>query len=126
MTYRQRRAIVDFLLVLACVFLFVMICVVNFPRKAHAHDPGTHQEDSLANAKSDAYGLCCNGQDWSRISTWETTATGYRIMYKGEWLEGSRRVKVNNMQNPDGEAKAWIYFMDDKPYIRCFMAGALG
>lgn len=104
--------------------LAVVLLDVALTHKAKAHDPDTHQADDLSKSKSDAYGLCCNGTDYVRISTWESTAAGYRVFYKGEWIEGSRSVKVNNMENPDGEAKAWIYYTEGKPYIRCFMAGA--
>lgn len=110
--------------ILGATALAVYLLMFACGHKAHAHNPDTHQPDALSDARSDAYGMCCSGDDYVRISTWETMATGYRIMYKGEWLEGSRGVKVNNMENPDGEAKAWIYNMGGKPYIRCFMAGA--
>lgn len=113
----------DWLLVIACCGAFAATVALH-PKRAHAHDPDTHQADDLAKATSAAYGLCCNGKDWIRIETWESMPSGYRILYKGEWLDAPRTVRVNNMENPDGEAKAWIYYMGQKPYIRCFMAGA--
>lgn len=94
--------------------------------KAHAHDPANHQADDLSKATSEAFGSCCVGDDYNKlvVGEWETTETGYRVFYKGRWLEGSRRTKVSNMENPDGEAKAWIFGEGDTAYIRCFMAGA--
>lgn len=109
---------------LAVVGLAIAMLTFALTPRARAHDPNTHQADDLSKATSEAFGLCCNGQDWSRVSIWETTTTGYRIMYKGEWLDGPRGVKVKNIPNPDGEAKAWIYYMEGKPYIRCFMPSA--
>lgn len=103
-------------------FFMTIFATTHHPR---AHSPDTHQADDLSNAKSDAYGVCCNGEDYVRVSTWETTAEGYRVMYKGQWFEASRRVKVSNMDNPDGEAKVWINGPEGGPfYIRCFMPGA--
>lgn len=96
------------------------------PKKAHAHDLDTHQADDLSKATSEAFGSCCVGDDYAKlvVGEWETTQTGYRVFYKGRWLEASRRVKVSNRENPDGEAKAWIFGEGDTAYIRCFMAGA--
>lgn len=108
----------------ALLIAFMLAFTFSGGSRAWAHDPLTHQADSLADARSEAFGQCCDGTDYHRVETWETTATGYRVMYKGQWLEGSRRVKVNNMDNPDGEAKVWIYGEPDTPYIRCFMQGA--
>ncbi len=112
-------------LVGAIVLTIVLLNIILVPR-ARAHNPDTHQADDLSKAQSEAFGSCCVGDDYKKlvVGEWETTATGYRVFYKGRWLEGTRRVKVNNMENPDGEAKAWIFGEGDTAYIRCFMAGA--
>lgn len=111
---------VDWLLVALCTVSFLAV----WSSTGRAHDPMTHQVDELANAKSDAYGVCCSGDDYVRVSTWETTATGYRVMYKGQWFDASRDTKVSNMDNPDGEAKVWINGVEGAWYVRCFMPGA--
>ena len=116
----------DWYLVGAAVLACVLVDCALMPHKAHAHNPLTHAADNLSDATSDAYGVCCSGDDYHIIQEWETTATGYRIKFKGEWIEAKRNVKVSNMTNPDGEAKAWIYYSEQRPYIRCFMEGALG
>lgn len=115
-----------YLLTAACLAVFLIMYATS--HKAHAHNPDTHQADDLSKATSDAFGSCCVGDDYSKlvVGEWETTETGYRVFYKGRWLEASRRVKVNNMENPDGEAKAWIFGEGDTAYIRCFMVGTLG
>lgn len=116
----------DWLLISLCAAVF---CGVAFnTKKAHSHDPQTHQTDALSEAHSDAYGRCCSGDDYLyvRVQDWETTATGYRVLYKGQWLEAPRSVKVRNVANPDGEAKVWIFGEPDTIYIRCFMPGSLG
>lgn len=112
--------------ILSATLLAIAMLSFATSHKSHAHDPGTHQVDELSKATSEAFGSCCIGDDYSklRVDEWETTETGYRVFYKGRWLESSRRTKVNNMENPDGEAKAWIFGEGDTAYIRCFMAGA--
>ncbi len=126
MRYRLRQNVINFLLLLGAVVLAIFMFLLTYTGKAHAHDPATHQADNLADATSEAFGKCCVGDDYSKlvVGEWETTETGYRVFYKGRWLEATRRVKVKNVENPDGEAKAWIFGEGDTAYIRCFMAGA--
>jgi hypothetical protein len=95
--------------------------------RAWAHDPLTHQVNDLANARSKHAGLCCNGEDYTLISSWERTATGYRIHFGGQWVPLPKEAEVNNMPNPDGEAKAWVVFDElGAPFVRCFMRGMEG
>jgi hypothetical protein len=116
---------VDWLLISLCAAVF---CGVAFnTKKAHSHDPLTHQANELAEAKSEAYGKCCDGSDFAyvRVQDWETTDTGYRVRIGNRWLEAPRSVKVRNVPNIDGEAKVWVYGSGDTMYIRCFLEGAL-
>lgn len=115
---------VDWLIVALCCAAFAGIVV---PLKAHAHDPATHQMDELSNATSDAYGKCCVGDDYHklRIEEWETTDDGWRIRWHGQWLDVPRRAKVHNVQNPDADAKAWVFGAMETTYVRCFLPGAL-
>lgn len=95
--------------------------------RAWAHDPNTHQADELANARSKIGGLCCDGKDYTRVSTWERTERGYRIHFGGRWVHFPKEAEVDNMHNPDGEAKAWVAFDEQgEPFVRCFMRGAEG
>lgn len=112
--------------VIAVVSLLFITGLVHIKR-AHAHDPSTHQADSLSEAKSKLYGSCCIGDDYQkiRVEEWEPTATGWRVLHKGQWLDVPKLAKVDNMTNPDGDAKAWI-FNAENPYVRCFMPGAMG
>jgi hypothetical protein len=108
----------------AILIAFMLTFTFTGGHRAWAHDPETHQANSLADAYSQAYGKCCTGDDYVLISTWERTDTGYRVMYQGQWLDVAQNVKVSNMVNPDGEAKAWIFGEPETPYVRCFMPGA--
>lgn len=111
------------MIVLAVIFfLFVLTRCTG----AQAHNPMTHAPDALSDSYSDAYGKCCTGDDFVIIETWEASKTGYRIMYKGQWLDASESTLVKNHHSPDGESRAWIYGQPDSTYVRCFMPGAGG
>lgn len=111
----------------AILTVFMLVFIFGGGHRAYAHDPATHQADDLSDARSEAYGTCCVGDDYHklRVEQWEPTDNGWRILYKGQWLDASRRTKVKNMPNPDGDAKVWI-FNEETPYVRCFMPGAQG
>lgn len=113
----------DYLLIVLCCAVFAGIAVGA--KKAHAHNPTTHKPDELSDAYSDAYGKCCMGDDYHklRVEEWENTDTVWRINWHGQWLDVPRRAKVKNMDNPDGDAKAWVFGEPDTTYVRCFMPG---
>lgn len=113
---------VDWLLI--CLTTIVFCGVALTTKRAHSHDPLTHAND-LSEARSEAFGSCCDGTDFLRVTLWERTETGFRIFVHGKWMEAGHTVKVNNMQNPDGEAKVWVNGPKDAPYVRCFMPGVL-
>lgn len=106
-------------------FLWIVANLVPYP--ARAHDPLTHQANEFSKARSKAKSLCCDGDDYTYINprSWERTDKGFRVHIHGKWVEVPADAEVENMKNPDGEAKAWIW-SDDKgdPHVRCFMVGA--
>jgi hypothetical protein len=105
--------------------LFMIAFTFSGGSRAWAHDHG--QADDLANAKNQNNDVCCVGDDYTklRIEEWETTESGWRIRWHGQWLDVPRRAKVGNMVNPDGDAKAWVFGAMETTYVRCFMPGAL-
>jgi hypothetical protein len=123
----SRRGVVnrlDWLLISLCCVAFAAVVIPA--KKAHSHDPNTHQANELANARSKQGGLCCDGTDYTYVTpySWERTEKGYRVHLKGAWLEIPKDFEVNNMRNPDGEAKVWIVFDEmGAPFVRCFMPG---
>ncbi len=110
----------------AILSLAMLAFIFGGGHKAYAHDPQTHQADSLSEARSKMFGSCCIGDDYQkiRVENWETTDNGWRVLYHGQWLDVPKLAKVSNMTNPDGEAKAWI-FNAEAPYVRCFMPGTV-
>jgi hypothetical protein len=109
------------------VSIAVLAFILSGGTSALAHDPRTHQVDELANARSKAGGLCCDGKDYTIPYSWERTERGYRIHFGGRWVDIPKDAEVNNMRNPDGEAKAWLAFDEQgEPYVRCFMPGMEG
>lgn len=94
--------------------------------KARAHDPLTHQVNEYSVAKSKSGGLCCDGKDYTYVNpySWERTDKGYRVHIGGKWVDVPKDFEVNNMRNPDGEAKVWIMLDESgEPFVRCFMPG---
>lgn len=103
--------------------LAMWLLVVAFPVGALAHDPHTHQANALADAKSKSGGLCCDGKDYTIPDDWRRTETGYKVMIGTTWYEVPKDAEVNNMRNPDAEAKVWIYNAEGETWIRCFLPG---
>lgn len=114
----------DAAVVIGCCLLFYLA----FCSTGHAHNPDTHQMDELGDAYSEAYGKCCVGDDYHklRVEQWESTDTGWRVNWHGQWLDVPRNARVKNVQNPDGDAKVWVFGEPHNTYVRCFMPGALG
>lgn len=113
-------------LISACILALCMLAFIfTGGSRALAHNPETHQADPLSEARSEAFGTCCSGDDFLRVTLWERTDLGFRIYVAGRWMEAGHRVKVSNMENPDGEAKVWVNGPKDAPYVRCFMPGSL-
>ncbi len=128
MRYRLKHNIINFLLLLGSVVLAIFMFIAVYGTKpARAHNPISHVADDLAEAYSEAYGKCCVGFEYEnlRIEEWEPTENGWRIHWKGQWLDVPRSAKVKNLPNPDGIAKAWVFGSGDNAYVRCFMAGTL-
>ena len=134
--------VVVFLVVLAAC-LFTTKCV-----KAHMHDR-PDLDDWWPTLKS-GKGPCCSGPDSRPLSDfdWKTekvcTPAGYggaqseprcRIAYtvyledifgkKPRWVEVSEDAVVEG-PNKYGPAMAWVYYINNEPEVRCFIAGAQG
>ncbi len=98
-----------------------LLIVAAFPVGATAHDHG--QANSLASARSKMGGLCCDGKDYIIPTDWRRTDVGYKVQIGTQWLDVPKDAEVNNMRNPDAEAKVWLYTADGETAIRCFMPG---
>lgn len=104
--------------------LAALLLVALLPLGALAHDPHTHQVNTLGDAKSKAGGLCCDGKDYTIPNDWRRTdAGGYRVLIGKDWLDVPKDAEVLNMRNPDAEAKVWLYHAEGEPIVRCFMPG---
>lgn len=115
----------DLAIVGILALLFLVMCTEL--KRARAHNPDTHQADALSEAYSEAYGKCCLGDDYHklRVEEWETTSTGWRAKWHGQWLDIPKSARVRNVMNPDGDAKIWVFGEPDSTYVRCFMPGAV-
>ncbi|OGC88589.1 hypothetical protein A2419_02905 [Candidatus Adlerbacteria bacterium RIFOXYC1_FULL_48_26] len=118
-------AIRNIFLVAVCAAVLVFAgCNVN---EARAHDPLTHQANGYSSAKNKSKGLCCDGNDFTYINpySWERTDKGFRVHIQGKSIDVPADAEVENMKNPDGEAKVWLYLDADTNTLkaRCFMPG---
>lgn len=95
--------------------------LLSFP--CMAHDPLTHQANSLGTARSVQWGLCCDGKDYIVPADWEPVEGGYRVLINKVWLPVPKEAEVTNMKNPDLEAKVWLLQGEGEVYVRCFMRG---
>lgn len=99
----------------------MLLIVIAFPMGALAHDHG--QANSLAAARSKMGGLCCDGKDYIVPADWRRSDKGYRVLIGTAWFDVPKDAEVNNMNNPDMEAKVWLYHAEGETVIRCFMPG---
>ncbi|MBY0472663.1 hypothetical protein K2Q00_00035 [Patescibacteria group bacterium] len=105
-----------------CVTAFV--CAIT--EQTQAHDPLTHQANGFSSAKNKSKHLCCDGNDYTYVNpySWERTDKGFRVYVQGKWIDVPADAEVDNMKNPDGEAKVWLYREDTGTLrARCFMPG---
>lgn len=113
---------------LAFVIGFILM-VLAWPHIAWGHDDGRYanspHKDWIKSLK-DKFGVsCCDTADGEEVEGWAFGPTGYRIKVKGEWLDvpPSALLTVPNIL---GFARAWIFYENGRPKVRCFLPGAGG
>lgn len=113
----------DWMIILLCCGAFVGLVMPT--KKAHAHDPSTHQANQYSSARSKANSSCCDGDDYTYVNpySWERTEKGFRVYVHKRWINVPADAEVGNMKNPDGEAKVWLYQDEGAWHARCFMPG---
>lgn len=116
-------------LIAAFCWLGIFLCTAGMSltvtaTRVHGHDPLTHQVNSLGDARSIGWGLCCNGKDYIVPKDWKQVEGGYKVLIGTVWLDVPKDAEVTNMQNPDMEAKVWLLQGEGESYVRCFMRGA--
>lgn len=68
---------------------------------------------------------CCDTADGEEVEGWTFGPDGYRVKVKGEWLDVPP-VALLEGPNKLGYARAWLFYRDGKPVVRCFLPGAGG
>lgn len=106
---------------ISIVLLIAALCV--HPVRAHDHNrPELNEWMAKLHSKGGAW--CCNGSDNDPIDDWETTKSGYRVKYGGNWYDVPPEAIVEG-PNKSGGPLLWMYkgWGDVKP--RCFMPGSM-
>lgn len=65
---------------------------------------------------------CCSDAD-GIDPNWRVGRRGFEVMIKDEWVEVLPDAVIKEV-NRIGVARAWVGYVDGKPFIRCFLAGA--
>ncbi len=96
---------------------------------AIARDDGRYAQSPLKDwmrGLKDKLGMsCCDEADGEEVEGWAFGPDGYRVKVKGQWLDvpPSALLTIPNLL---GFARAWLYWENGKPKIRCFIPGAGG
>jgi len=112
--------------------LYLALPIIVYACAAHAH---MHDRPDLDNWFAGLHGSngypCCSQIDGSTIADvdWDTTVIDgkphYRVSVDGQWIVvADAQVVVG--PNKYGSPLVWVYHVDGKPQIRCFMPGAGG
>lgn len=113
-------------LIAAFCWLGIFLAGASLPGSVvYGHDPHTHQVNSLSDARSVQWGLCCNGKDYTVPNDWKQVEGGYKVLIGTVWLDVPKEAEVTNMRNPDMEAKVWLLQGEGETYVRCFLPGAM-
>ncbi len=68
---------------------------------------------------------CCDTADGHEVEGWAFGAEGYRVKVQGQWLDVPERALITG-PNLLGYARAWLYWENGQPRVRCFIPGAGG
>lgn len=112
----------------AAVVLAVAMLVACAWNGALAHDHSRPELNNWFKGLSSKRGPCCDGSDYKRVDDpdWERAQTGYRVRYKGQWLDVPPEAVLNE-PNKMGFPMVWPVEWPGQPvFIRCFMPGSMG
>lgn len=118
------------LILLAIILVIGAFLLLFSPARAHMHDR-PDLDEWFNGLKSDGGYPCCSQVDGSTVSDvdWDTTVVAgklhYRVRVEGMWIVVTDE-EVVKQPNRYGTALVWVYHVDTKPMVRCFMPGAGG
>lgn len=110
---------------LACVALLIAAVTIA---PAHGHDMDHPELDGWYMGLRSGLGPCCGGPKVDATTLddndWEAKDGHYRVRVDGEWIDVDDEA-VLKQPNRAGRTMVWLGFRDGKPFVRCFMPGAM-
>ncbi len=97
---------------------------------AYAHDDGRYANSPLKpwfeSLHSKGGGPCCANTDGMRLADvdWDTKDGYYRVRIQGQWIDVPEDTVIKE-PNRAGRTIVWPYYINGKPYIRCFIPGTM-
>ena len=118
---------------LLIVFLVVVLAgIAVYSCTARAHMRDRPDLDNWFNSLQGAGGMpCCSQVDGSTVADpdWDTTVidgkSHYRVRVGGQWIVVTDAEVVEG-PNKYGRPLVWVYHIDGKPAVRCFLPGVQG
>lgn len=118
------------LLLLAALLFALAFWLIAHPARAHMKDrPDLDQW--FTGLTSSNGSPCCSTVDGTEVRDvdWDTTVedgqSHYRVRVEGRWIT-VRDFQVVTTPNKYGGPVVWVYHINGKPEVRCFMPGAGG
>jgi hypothetical protein len=110
---------------LACVALLIAAITVA-PVRGHEHS--RPDLDGWFGSLRSGLGPCCGGPKVDATTLddndWDAKDGHYRVRVEGEWVDVDDEAVLKE-PNRAGRTMVWLGFRDGKPFVRCFMPGAM-
>lgn len=107
------------------------IGLLAFDMKAvQAHDDGRYANSPLKawfdSLRSKLGGPCCSNADGVALSDvdWDTKDGHYRVRLQGHWVDVPNDAVITE-PNRAGHTVVWPYYVQGRPFIRCFLPGTM-
>lgn len=110
---------------LACIALLIAALTT---KPVRGHDHNNPDLDSWFGELRSGLGPCCGGPKVDATTLddtqWESRDGRYRVRVDGDWIDVDDEA-VLKQPNRAGRTMVWLGFRDGKPFVRCFMPGAM-
>lgn len=110
---------------LACVALLIAAVTVA---PVHGHDHARADLDSWFGGLRSGLGPCCGGPKVDATvledADWQSLGDHFSVRIDGQWIAVDDAAVLKE-PNRAGRTMVWLGFRDGKPFVRCFMPGAM-
>lgn len=112
-------------MLLACIALLIAALTT---KPVHGHDHANPSLDDWYMGLRSGLGPCCGGPKVDATTlddnAWEAKDGHYRVRVDGDWIDVDDEAVLKE-PNRAGRTMVWLGFRDGKPFVRCFMPGAM-